>query len=134
MTVILDCNIWITLALNRQLSFIDNLHNEGITIIGCEELFKELQDVASRAKFEKYFSKQYIEDFLNLYNITTIPFKIGWIEQIVSDQKDNYLFALCDATKADYPVTGDKLLLKVTKHKVSEVMTLAKFRQIVSNS
>lgn len=51
MIVILDCNIWISLALNRQLSFLGVLEDEGIIIAACPELFHELKGVVSRPKF-----------------------------------------------------------------------------------
>ncbi|MDB5132134.1 MAG: hypothetical protein JWR02_1883 [Mucilaginibacter sp.] len=62
MTVVLDTNIWVSLALNRQLEFIANLHKNGTIIVSCENLVNELIDVLLRPKFHKNFPKNYVEN------------------------------------------------------------------------
>jgi predicted nucleic acid-binding protein len=49
---------------------------------------------------------------------------------VVTDPKDNYLFALSEKSKADFLITGDKLVLQVKKHKRTKVITIADFRTI----
>ncbi|MBD1367412.1 putative toxin-antitoxin system toxin component, PIN family [Mucilaginibacter sp. ZT4R22] len=122
-----------TLAISRKLSLLYSLKKHQINTAGCTELFNEISEVSQRKKFKKYFNRLDIEQLFQIYFTFTLNFELSEIESIVSDQKDNYLFALCDASKADYLVTGDKLLLDVMKHKSTEVITLAKFRQMVSN-
>jgi predicted nucleic acid-binding protein len=62
--------------------------------------------------------------------LTTTKFPIGKILNVVTDQKDNYLFALSEKSKADYLITGDKLLLEVKEYKKTKVINLADFRII----
>jgi len=52
------------------------------------------------------------------------------IPDVVSDPKDNYLFALSAKSKADYLVTGDKLLLAVGKYKKTQLVNLSNFKKI----
>ena len=131
MVVVLDSNIWISFALNMQLDFVASLHENKIKIAGCKHLLDELIIVTSRPKFKKYFSGNYLEKFILFYQVTTTNFAIANIEPVVSDEKDNYLFALCKAAKADYFVTGDKLLLSVNKYQETSVITLTDFKNIV---
>jgi putative PIN family toxin of toxin-antitoxin system len=131
MLVVLDCNIWITLALNSQLSYITDLVKNGITVASCTELKNEIANVLSRHKFNKYFSEIQISKIIELHNFTTTTYKIGNIIQITSDPKDDYLFALSSKSKADYLVTGDKLLLEVVKHKNTKLISLAQFKEVL---
>jgi putative PIN family toxin of toxin-antitoxin system len=128
MIVILDTNIWISLALNKQLDFIDFLNKKGIVIASCDQLLNELVIVLQRPKFKKYFSLSYIETFIQFHQLTTTPFELLQIDRIVTDEKDNYLFALCKSANADYFITGDKLLLEVIKYEGSSIVTLATFK------
>jgi len=129
MIIVFDCNIWISLALNQQLEFISLLQKDKIDIASCGELQTEIENVLIRPKFKKHFSNTYVERFLQFYKISTVTFQIGEIEEIVTDEKDNYLFALCKAAKADYFVTGDKLLLAVTTYHHTKIISLSEFRK-----
>jgi len=130
MIVVVDCNIWITLAINRQIDFIADLSDNGITIAGCPELRTEIISVLSRPKLSKFISTLQTNKVVELYDLVTTSYKLGKIPHIVLDLKDNYLFALADKSKADYLVTGDKLLLEVKEYKKTKTITLADFREI----
>ncbi|MDB5001794.1 MAG: putative toxin-antitoxin system toxin component, family [Mucilaginibacter sp.] len=130
MIIVLDTNIWISLALNQQLDFIEILNSKEIVIASCDQLLDELVTVLLRPKFRKYFSNNHIEDLVHFHELTTILFKVSNITQVVTDEKDNYLFALCKSAKADYFITGDKLLLNVDKYDNSSIITLSTFKTI----
>jgi putative PIN family toxin of toxin-antitoxin system len=134
MVVVLDCNIWISLALTQQLEFISSLQKNRITIAACKNLQDELVDVLLRPKFKKYFSKAYVEQLIQFYKLTTNSFEIIKINKVVTDEKDNYLFALCEVSNADYFITGDKLLLEVVKYQNTNITTLANFKTLVKQS
>ena len=102
MIVVLDSNIWVSLAINQQLELIASLNKNGTTIASCKNLLDELIDVLIRPKFEKYFTKSYVERLVHLHQFVTTTFKLTEIENVVTDEKDNYLFALCKISKADY--------------------------------
>jgi len=131
MLIVLDCNIWITLALNSQLYYLTDLVNNGITIASCGELRDEIANVLSRPKFNKIFSESQIVKIIDLHDLVTAPYKIGNTIEVTSDPKDDYLFALSSKSKADYLVTGDKLLLEVIKYKNTRLITFAQFKEIV---
>lgn len=131
MTIVLDTNIWISLALNQQLEFVADLHKNGTIIISCENLVNELIDVLSRPKFHKSFTGDYIEKLIHFHQLTTTKLKLPRIEPVVADEKDNYLFALCRISNADYFITGDKLLLKVNEYYRTSILNLADFKKLI---
>ncbi len=131
MTVILDSNIWISFALNQQLEFIASFRKKGNQIISCKNLLDELTNVLRRPKFKKNFSNAYIETFIQFHRLITTVIEPTDIKPVVADPKDDYLFALCKISKADYFVTGDKLLLTVNQYDLTRVITLADFKNML---
>ena len=134
MVVVLDCNIWISLALNQQLDLISNLQEKKITIAACDNLQAELTDVLSRPKFRKYFPQTYVSKFIQFYKLNTKNFKLAKIESVVSDPKDDYLFALCKISNTDYFITGDKLLLDIPTYENTIITTLSEFKAVLKLS
>jgi len=132
MRIVLDCNIWITLAINRQTKFLYLLQQNEIDIAACKNLHDEISDVLSRPKLKKYFSKPDMKQLIQIYRLTTTEYKIGKIELVVSDQKDNYLFALCKMANADYLITGDKLLLNEEKYQQTKIISFADFKMLIA--
>ena len=131
MIVVLDCNIWVTLTINKQIDFVADLSDSGITIASCEALRNEITNVLKRPKLSKFISGSDVEKVIELHDLVTTGYKLGKIFNIVGDIKDNYLFALALKSKADLFVTGDKLLLKVNQYKMTKIVTLAMFKEIV---
>ena len=131
MVVILDCNIWISLTLNRQIDFIADLSDEGIVLASCAELLNEITTVLNRPKFIKFISASDIEKVVKLHDLVTTSYNPGKVTKVTADHKDDYLFALAVKAKADYLVTGDKLLLDIIKYKRTQIITLARIRQVI---
>lgn len=130
MVLILDCNIWITLTLNSQLDLIADLSDEGYILATCVELRNEIANVLIRPKFAKFIATTEIEKVIQLHDLVTKVYKTGKLIEITSDPKDDYLFALASKAKAHYMVTGDKLLLNMSKYKRTQIITLAQLRQL----
>jgi len=130
MIVVIDCNIWITLSINSQINFIADISDSGIIIASCKTLRDEIISVLSRPKLAKFISSDIIIKVVELHDTVTTSYSFVKIEHVVADPKDNYLFTLSDKSKADYLITGDKLLLEVEKYKSTKVITLANFRKI----
>lgn len=129
MTVIFDCNIWITFTLNRQIDVFTNLFDSGVEIASCIHLKSELEDVLRRRKFHKLLTDEYVLKTLELHDLVTKTHKLGKLISITTDPKDDYLFALSLKSKADYLVTGDKLLLSIVKYKKTEIISLSRFKE-----
>ena len=132
MILVLDCNIWITLTLNREIDFLADLSDEGITLATCELLRNEINSVLNRPKFSRYISTSDIDKVIELHALVTKNYTIGKIIKVTADKNDDYLFALCIKAKVDYLVTGDKLLLSVNKYKRTEIITLSQLRGLIA--
>ncbi|MEZ2338339.1 putative toxin-antitoxin system toxin component, PIN family [Mucilaginibacter sp. RCC_168] len=132
MIIVIDCNIWITLSINGQIDFIADISDNGVTVASCEMLRNEIINVINRPKLAKFISPSTTKKVIELHDTVTTVYQLGKIEFVVTDPKDNYLFALSEKSKADYLITGDKLVLQVKKHKRTKVITIADFRTITT--
>ena len=106
--VILDTNLWISFLITKNYSFIDKfVENQKVTLIFSKELIQEFLTVATRPKFQKYFTDQDIQKLLRSFdNFAKIIETTSKIE-ICRDFKDNFLLNLAIDSKADFLVTGD---------------------------
>lgn len=130
MILVLDCNIWISLTLNRELNIIANLFEEGAILASCEELRKEIAEVLKRPKFARFISSSDVLKVIELHDIVTKVYQTGKLVKVTADIKDDYLFALASKAKADYFITGDKLLLNLANYKGTQIITLSAFKQL----
>jgi putative PIN family toxin of toxin-antitoxin system len=130
MIVVIDCNIWITLSINGQINFIADLSDNGIVIATSKTLRDEITNVLNRPKLSKFISSDTIIKVIELHDTVTTIYSLTEIHYVVTDPKVNYLFTLSKKSKADYLITGDKLLLEVKKYKKTKVISLAHFREI----
>lgn len=133
MIIVLDCNIWISLTINRQLDYIVRMAETGIKIASCSELRAEITDVLARPKLQKFVPPESIAKVAELHDLVSKPYKLTDIPEIVSDTKDNYLFALCAKSKANYLVSGDKIVLQVGIYNKTKLITLSELEAITSN-
>lgn len=131
MIIVLDCNIWVTLTLNKHIDFIADLSDSGIIIASCSLLRDEINAVLHRPKFSKYIDTVTIEKVIELHDLITTDYLLRKIIQVTADSKDDYLFALSKKSNADYLVTGDKLLLAVEKYKKTQVISFTDFKAII---
>ena len=131
MIVVLDCNIWITLTINSQIDFIAELSDAGHLIASCPELKHEIEIVLKRPKLAKFVTPETTEKIVLIHNLVATNYKIGKIRSVVTDLKDNYLFALASKSKANYIVTGDNLLLAVGQYKKVRIISLSDFKQLI---
>ncbi len=130
--IVLDVNIWISLFINKQLYFVDDLvFKKNITICRCDELTNELVDVMPRKKFDKTWKKP-IEKYLSFYEDYTVAHSINLVFEGCPDKKDNYLFDLAYQSSALYLVSGDKKVLSTPLKPPLQVITLADFKKIFS--
>ena len=65
-----------------------------------------------------------------LHDLSTTFLKPGKLLSVTKDPFDDYLFALALKSKADYLVTGDKLLLDVVTYKNTRLISLSDFRNL----
>ncbi len=132
MIVVLDCNIWISLTINRRLDYIVRMAETGIRIASCRELRAEITDVLARPKLQKFVPPESVAKVAELHDLVSKTYKLTNIPQIVSDGKDNYLFALCAKSNANYLVSGDKIVLQVGIYENTTMVTLSELEAITN--
>jgi putative PIN family toxin of toxin-antitoxin system len=102
------------------------------TIIVFDNLLAELKGVLLREKFRRYVTHDEVSQYLNLLT-TTAEYRedpSGQSESVTPGTKDDYLFALAEACKASFVVSGDSHLLNVTGH-IIEVLTPRDFIKLL---
>jgi putative PIN family toxin of toxin-antitoxin system len=100
-------------------------------IVSCAALRNELFSVLSRPKFSRFISEPDLQKVMELHDLITSRHELGKILPVTKDPKDDYLFSLSVSSKADYLVTGDKLLLEINRYQNTNVIALAEFKTIV---
>lgn len=127
-SVILDTNIWFSYLISDILKEIDELvFNKSILLIFSEELLEEFINVASRKKFEKYFSKEQIESLLRTFDEYGKIINVSTDLLLCRDIKDNFLLNLAVDSNADFLVTGDSDLLVLKNINQTSIVTINEF-------
>lgn len=133
MILVLDCNIWVSLAINRRLDLIVQMSESGIRIASCEALKSEITDVLARPKLRKFVPPASVSKVAKLHDLITKRYKLTDIPKVVSDSKDNYLFALCIKSRADYLVSGDKIVLQTGTYEQTKMITLKELQGLLNS-
>jgi uncharacterized protein len=129
--VIFDTNVWISFLIGKRLANIkSHIENGKITIIVTEQLFKELKDVTSREKLQKYFPENSVKELIQLLETIGEDIEIKPKYFINRDKKDNFLLDLIDYSKADYLVTGDSDLLEHNPFLTATILKPSDFEEL----
>jgi putative PIN family toxin of toxin-antitoxin system len=83
--------------------------------------------VTARPKLKKYFPKESVTELIELLETIAERVEVKSTHFISRDPKDNFLFDLIDAAKADYLVTGDKDLLAHNPFMSAHILTPIEF-------
>ncbi len=129
--VIFDTNVWVSFLIGKRLSVIKtHIENGGITIITTERLYKEIKDVTSRKKLQKYFPEKSVQELILLLETISENINIQPKHFINRDEKDNFLLDLIDFSSADYLVTGDKDLLEHNPFLTATILNPSDFEKL----
>ena len=129
--IIIDTNLWISLLIGKRLSEMRTLcNNATITVYFCEELLAEFLRIAYSNKIKKYTTDERIKETVNLIRTYCVNIFIRntAISPELRDTKDLYLLSLADTVQADYIITGDKDLLVLQFHNLTEIVTFNEFK------
>ncbi len=95
--VIFDTNVWVSFLIGKRLAVIKtHIENDKITIIVTDKLFREIKDVTSREKLQKYFPEQSLKELIQLLESIAENIKIKPKYFINRDKKDKFLLDLID--------------------------------------
>jgi len=124
MRIIFDNNIWISFLIGKRLAALRQAFvRNDIEVYYCNELEREFLDVSHRPKIMKYVDDLQIERVHKLMLDSCHKSETKELFPApVRDPKDVFLLALCDATHADYLVSGDSDLLELEEYHQTKII------------
>jgi hypothetical protein len=126
--IIIDTNLWISFLITKSYKRIDDLIiDKKIRIVFSEELLSEFIEVIQRPELAKYFTKNDLEELLELFDFYGDFIKVKSRIKQCRDPKDNFLLSLAVDGKADYLLTGDKDLLEIKEIGKTKILTITEF-------
>lgn len=131
--VIFDTNVWISFLIGKRLVNIKKYISSGsLIIVASPQLLQEIIEVTKREKIKKYFPADAVKELIAL--IENIGYIISPVEayKFKTDPKDSFLLDLAVESKADYLVTGDKALLKLSPFYQTKIVTPTDFEKLIS--
>jgi uncharacterized protein len=135
MRVVLDTNILIS-ALIRLKSEARQMYEAAksgrIALVTCDAQFDEFRRVTRYPKVQRYISSAEAGTMLNELRELALYYVVNEQVEVSPNPADNYLFALAQASEADYLVTGDKDdVLAIGKYGKTQIVTLRKLMEIL---
>lgn len=127
-TLVIDTNLWISFLIGKRAAdLMGLLKRPAFRIAVSEASIKELEIVAGRDKFRKYFPLDKTQGVINFLREEASLFEVDSIPDICRDPKDNFLLALSEKSKARFLISGDQDLLVLENYKGTRIVTLAQF-------
>jgi hypothetical protein len=129
--LVVDANILLSALIGGELRwFREVLANDDLDLLVSSSMLEEVERVASRPYFWKYFPLDEAVEILTIVkrNGTLVKVKPPY-ERICRDPKDDHLLALAKKGKADFLITGDEDMLVLKKHGKSRILKPAAFRK-----
>jgi putative PIN family toxin of toxin-antitoxin system len=126
--IIIDTNLWISFLISKSYNRIDDLIiDKKIRIVFSEELLSEFIEVIQRPELAKYFTKNDLEELLELFDFYGDFIEVKSRIKQCRDPKDNFLLSLAIDSKADYLLTGDNDLLEIKEIGKTKILTITEF-------
>lgn len=127
--VVVDTNIFISAFLgskNARFLLKEIVNDEYILIMSSEQLL-EIKEVLHRPKFEKYISKQEVDELIELISLKAIMPVIYDKITDCRDKKDNMILEEAVYGNANYIITGDDDLLILNPFRWIKIVRLRDF-------
>jgi putative PIN family toxin of toxin-antitoxin system len=126
--IILDTNLWISFLITKDFKKLDDKIKTGkVKVLFSLESIEEFLAVAGRPKFKKYFSKEDLEQLIDLFDVYGETVDVSSKVSICRDPKDNFLLSLSKDSKADYLITGDEDLLEVRRLGKTKIIRISDY-------
>lgn len=129
--VVVDPNLLVSQLIGkRKGGILAGISPPNFRMVVHAELLDELEDVARRTKFRKYFPVEVVDALLDLMRrdgllvegpLTIVP--------VCRDPDDDYLLALSKAAKAHILLTGDEDLLELKTYGRTRIMNARTFAE-----
>lgn len=122
--IVLDTNVYISGILFGGISrdILNKIIEGKITLYISDEIFGEIKDVLSRKKFD--FPPEIVHHIINeIESISELIYPTVFYNIVVKDKDDNIIFDCAVEAKADFIVTGDKILQEIKSFKGIEILS-----------
>lgn len=127
MRVVIDTDVWISFMLGGHMAGMQRaLLSEQVEVCICDELIREIGEVAGRPKIRKHIGPKDMEQTLELMQryCSFVACREA-VAAEVRDKDDLFLLALAKAVGAEYIITGDKDLLVLGSFHNTRIITPA---------
>ena len=126
--IVIDTNLWISFLITKDYKKLDDKLKKGkIRVLFSLELIEEVLAVADRPKFKKHFSKEDIEQLIELFDVYGEIINVKNKVSSCRDPKDNFLLSLSKDGRADFLITGDNDLLTLKKFDKTKIIKISDY-------
>ncbi len=135
MRVVLDTNILISALISpksvaRQIY--EAARSGRIVLVTCDAQLDEFRRVTRYPKVQQYIRASEAGAMLNELRELAVYIEVNEKVDVSPDPADNFLFAMAQASQADYLVTGDKEdVLALGRHGKTQIVTVRKLIEIL---
>ena len=130
-----DTNVLLSSLISRTsppAKIVDHITLNGFFLFS-ETTLAELEEVIWRKKFDRYFSTEKRQNFLNNMRRVGLFYEIRETVELCRDKKDNPFLDVALAGKADCLITGDSDLLVLKQIDGTRIITAAEAMIIVAS-
>lgn len=137
MRVILDTNVLLSgllISHGAPAKLLDAWERKFFTLVACDALIAEVRHVAGRPFFKaglRASAAELLAAGLRDFSFFCQDLPSG---PIAPDPKDSYLFALAEASSAEFLVTGDKQLQSLKHHKSTRIVSPAAMIELLKEA
>jgi putative PIN family toxin of toxin-antitoxin system len=137
MRVILDTNVLLSgllISHGAPAKLLDAWERKFFTLVACDALIAEVRHVAGRPFFKarlRASATELLAAGLRDFSFFCQDLPSG---PIAPDPKDSYLFALAEASSAEFLVTGDKQLQSLKHHKSTRIVSPAAMIELLKEA
>ncbi len=127
MKVVVDTNIWVSLAIGSKsitCDFFELLNSINIEFIVCERLIDEIVATLEKEKIRKYLSKDRVILLFDILENHTSSFISHSKNTFCRDLNDDYLINLAIDSESEILITGDKDLLILNSVENIKILTI----------
>ncbi len=122
--IVLDTNVYISGILfgGNSRDILNKIIEGKITLYISDDIFGEIKDVLSRKKLD--FPPEIVHNIINeIESISELIYPTAFYNIVEKDKDDNIIIDCAVEAKADFIVTGDKILQEIKSFKGIEILS-----------
>ena len=135
MRVVLDTNILISALIRPKTvarQIYEGARSGRIALVTCDAQLDEFRRVTRYPRVQRYIRPAEAGTMLNELRELAVLVEVKEEVDVSPDPTDNFLFAMAQASQADYLVTGDKAdVLALISHGKTQIVTARKFVELL---